>query len=185
MERQEQKSHETLHAVEIDYQQVDVSRIMDQVKKAAAERPPAPSRSETPQNDDTAGQPGGAASGPGGGGPPAGFKEKIKGKVLKLMAPFFPVIRLFALPLHEELNLTNKNLHETNRRIDFLYQRLEDLDQSMEYIKLLHNLSHNIVVELTKLSIEHDGLKTKARILQKDLEFLEKREKTLEKHVVK
>jgi hypothetical protein len=55
----------------------------------------------------------------------------------------------------------------------------------MEYIKLLHNLSHNIVVELTKLSIEHDGLKTKVRILEKDLEFLGQREKTLEKHVVK
>jgi len=185
MEKQEQRGLETLHSVEIDYKHVDVSRIMDQVKKAAAERPPAPSRSETPQDDISAGQPGGAAFGPGAAGPPAGFKEKMKGKVLKMMAPFFPVIRLFALPLHEELNLTNKNLHETNRRIDFLYQRLEDLDQSMEYIKLLHNLSHNIVVELTKLSIEHDGLKTKARILEKDLEFLEKREKMLEKQVVK
>ncbi len=182
MERREQKDHEAFQAVEIDYQQVDVSRIMDQVKKAAAERPLAPSRTEMPEEDSSAGS---ATTGPGGGLPPAGFKEKMKGKALKLMAPFFPLIRLFALPLHEELNLTNKNLHETNRRIDFLYQRLEDLDKSMEYIKLLHNLSHNIVVELTKLGVEQEGLKTKARILEKDLDFLGKREKTLEKSVLK
>jgi len=184
MESKKQTDHETIHAVEIDYQQVDVSHIMDQVKKAAAERPLPPSRDETLEKGVSAGQPPDSAAGPGG-VPPAGFKEKVKAKVLKLMAPFFPIIRLFALPLHEELKLTNKNLHETNRRIDFLYQRLEDLDKSMEYIKLLHNLSHNIVVELTKLRVEEDSLKTQTRILEKDLAFIEKREKTLEKHIFK
>lgn len=182
MESREQKSHETIHAVDIDYQHLDVSGIMDQVKKVAAERPLPPSREEALPKD--AALSSGSGAGPEGGVPP-GFKDKLKGKALKMMAPFFPLIRLFALPLHEELKLTNKNLHETNRRIDFLYERLEDLDESMEYIKLLHNLSHNLVVEMTKLRIEEDGLKTKARILEKDLEFLTKREKTLEKQALK
>jgi len=181
MESQDQKGRETIHAVEIDYHHLDVSGIMDQVKKVAAERPLPPSREEAPKDATAPSSDSGAQEG----GVPPGFKEKLKGKALKIMAPFFPLIRLFALPLHEELKLTNKNLHETNRRIDFLYQRLEDLDKSMEYIKLLHNLSHNIVVELTKLRIEEDGLKTKAQILEKDLEFLAKREKTLEKQALK
>ncbi len=52
-----------------------------------------------------------------------------------------------------------------------------------EYTQLIHNLSHNIVVELTKLKIEQENLKLKTRIMEKDFEFLGKREKTLESKV--
>ena len=62
--------------------------------------------------------------------------------------------------------------------------RLVDLDQSMEYIKLLHTLDHNLVVELTKLRIEFEGLKSKARILEKDLDAQTQREKVLEKRLL-
>ena len=55
----------------------------------------------------------------------------------------------------------------------------------MEYTKLLHTLSHNIVVELSKLKIEEDRLKIETRIIEKDFEFLSKREKALEKEVFK
>jgi len=133
------------------------------------------------------------------------------------MRPFFPVIRLLALPIHEELRATIKSLHETNvrldelarllnlqaedadrkfdldaqrmdrgeLRLDLLEERLKDLDKSMEYIRLLHNLDHNLVVELTKLKIEADTLKSKIRILEKDQESAQKRERALEEQVLK
>jgi predicted nucleic acid-binding Zn-ribbon protein len=42
-----------------------------------------------------------------------------------------------------------------------------------------------MVVELSKLKIEEEMLKSKARILEKDFEFLGKREKALEKEIDK
>jgi len=184
---------------------------------------------------------------------PQGLKQKTKKILRKLMKPFFPVIRLLAFPIHEELRTTIESLHETNKRLDYLFQllhfqeekydrrlesvdqridrnelrldtleerhgdleqrfdqrleivdqriekseqrldrsegtldeRLKDLDKSMDYIRLLHNLDHNLVVELTKLKIEADTLKSKFRILEKDQEFLQKREKALEERSAK
>lgn len=188
---------------------------------------------------------------------PQGLKQKTKEILRKLMKPFFPVIRLLAFPIHEELRTTIESLHETNKRLDYLFQllhfqeekydrrletleqrfderlasvdqridrnelrldtleerqgdleqrfdqrqeivdqrldrlegtldeRLKDLDKSMDYIRLLHNLDNNLVVELTKLKIEADTLKTKFRILEKDQEFLQKREKALEERSAK
>ena len=55
----------------------------------------------------------------------------------------------------------------------------------MEYIRLLHNLDHNLVVELTKLKIELDTLKSKFRILEKDQDYLQKRERALEEKALK
>lgn len=71
----------------------------------------------------------------------------------------------------------------TNQRVDLAFKRFEDLDKTMEYVKLLHSLSHNIVVELTKLKIEEQGLKTQARILEKDFAFLDRKEKALERKI--
>jgi len=71
----------------------------------------------------------------------------------------------------------------TNQRVDRAFQRFEDLDRTMEYVKLLHSLCHNIVVELTKLKIEEEGLKTQARILEKDFSFLDRKEKALERKI--
>ncbi len=53
-----------------------------------------------------------------------------------------------------------------------------------ENTKLLHNLAHNLVVELTKLKIEQETVKSKARIMEKDFGTLEKREKSIEKKVL-
>ena len=50
----------------------------------------------------------------------------------------------------------------------------------MEYIRLLHNLGHNLVAELTKLRIEFDTLKSRFEILEKDLDYLRARERALE-----
>jgi hypothetical protein len=70
----------------------------------------------------------------------------------------------------------------TNERVDGAYARIQ---RSMEFVKLLHNLSHNIVVELSKLKIEEEGIKLKTRVMEKDFEFLGRRERALEKELLK
>lgn len=55
-----------------------------------------------------------------------------------------------------------------------------NLQRSMEYIKLLHNLSNNMVVEMSKLKVEIDALRNRLITMENKLEFLEKRERILE-----
>lgn len=214
---------------EIDYDHVNVAEIMARIQKAAAEAPLAEAWEETAPRDpaQAASAPSPQASMPAPPAPggtdwspePRGLKPKLKRILRKIMRPFFPVMRLLAFPVHEELRAAVKSLHDTNVRLDNLYrllhlqaekferdleiertrleieqkrtdrgehrldlveERLKDLDTSMAYIRLLHNLDHNLVVELTKLKIETDTLKSKFRILEKDQEFLQNREKALE-----
>ncbi len=68
----------------------------------------------------------------------------------------------------------------TNQRLD---KAFHDLGRTMEYTKLLHSLSHNLVVELSKLKIEEEDLKVKTRILEKDFDFLRSKENALEKQL--
>jgi hypothetical protein len=91
------------------------------------------------------------------------------------MSPLSPLIKLLILPVYEEHRQMVMILDQANKR----------LDKEQEYIKLIHNLCHNLVVELTKLKIEVDLLKTKVQIMEKDFEFLGKRERALEKEVFK
>lgn len=70
----------------------------------------------------------------------------------------------------------------TNERVDGAYAEIQ---RSLEFVKLLHNLSHNIVVEMSKLKIEEEGLKLKTRVMEKDFEFLGRRERALEKELLK
>ncbi|MDP2915537.1 MAG: hypothetical protein Q8O91_08805 [Candidatus Aminicenantes bacterium] len=238
--------------VEIDYDHVNVAEIMARIQKSAAEARPAEVLEEkvpreavpasfSPASTSPASPPPAPPAPPQTDGnlEPQGAKQKIKKIVRKLMRPFFPVIRLLAFPIHEELRATIKSLHETNvrldnldrllqlqaekydqslqrlevrfdlslqmletkfeqkfdfagertdrteLRLDLLEERLKDLDKSMGYIRLLHNLGHNLVVELTKLKVEADTLKSKFRILEKDQEFAQKRERALEEQALK
>ncbi|MDW7760511.1 MAG: hypothetical protein SCM96_07725 [Acidobacteriota bacterium] len=57
------------------------------------------------------------------------------------------------------------------------------LTPAVDNVKLLHTLAHNTVVELTKLKIEHETLKNKIRVMEKDFETLSRRERALEKKV--
>lgn len=243
---------ETVGSVTIDYDKLDVSALMEQVKAAAAGAkvedvradhdrtvpeavpgdepfpPPPPDLSPPPPVDEAP--------------PSTGPKAKVKRLILKLMRPFFPLIRLLGFPLHEDIRQTQRSLNATDKRLDHLeYQiaqrltylenridhrlrslesrldrrldrllqlqevhfeeklalaaqradkselrldlleeRIKDLDESMEYVRLLHNLGHNLVVELTKLRIELDTLKSKSGILEKDLDYLRARERALE-----
>jgi hypothetical protein len=188
----ERPDSEKIHGVEIDYDHLDVAAIMDQVKKIAAAKPPAPGRVETEAPAEEAG-PAPACGGETAPPPPAppGFKQKVKAKAARVLAPFYPLLRLFALPLHEELKAVVRSLDDANRRFDARYDalsvkadaRFRDLDRSMEYIKLLHNLDHNLVVEVTKLRVELESLKSRARILEKDLESAGRRERALEARI--
>jgi len=78
----------------------------------------------------------------------------------------------------------NKRIDEVsnnvNERIGVLYQNTE---RAAEYIKLLHNLAHNLVIEMTKLKIEEEYLKLKTRIMEKDFEFVSRKEKAIEEKI--
>jgi len=162
----------------IDYAHVDVVQIMGQIQDKVSRQPasaPADACGASPEIP------------PSGLGPqgPVSLKKRVKDKLLKGLAPFFPVMRLISLPLHEELNKTNEKLHQASQRIDELTARLNQRDITKEYVKLLHVMCHNLVLELTKLRIEHDTMKSKVQVLEKDFEFLGKREKILEQRLVR
>jgi hypothetical protein len=180
MEFKKQGDSDREGPLEIDYENLNVAAVMEQIKKIAA-RHPTPANSESIQQEvaETEVSPSGILPVEG----PLSFKQKIRNKIGRLMTPFFPLIRLLVLPVHEEVGRTIQNLHETNKRIDFLFQKMAEKDMSKDYIKLLHNLGHNLVVELTKLKIEEETLRNRIRIMEKDLEFLQRREKALEKRV--
>jgi hypothetical protein len=154
-------------AVEIDYDHIDVARIMDEIKKKIA-RQPGPKRSfladVEPERLEEA----------------QGLRKKIKRIMLKIMSPFSPLIKLLILPVYEEHRQTVLILDNANKKLDRLIYITE---REREYIKLLHNLCHNLVVEISKLKIEEDVLKTKMQIMEKDFEFLGKRERALEREI--
>jgi hypothetical protein len=200
----------TSETVEIDYDRLDVTEIMAQVKRIAAAAPaetPREEKAEAPVVPPPPSPP------PVPAGPPPGRKTWLKAKLHRMMAPFFPLIRLGGLPLHEDIQAAVLQIDAANRRLDALtaklpefdlrlreqaalFQgkldaltdrvdfRLVDLDRSKDYIKLLHTLDHNLVVEITKLRIEFEGLKSKVRILEKELDAQTQREKALEKRLL-
>jgi hypothetical protein len=187
--------------IKIDYGNIDVEDIMNQIKKKIARQP----RSSEPEVSAQPAYTSSQAPSPPQPEDPSGKKAKIKKVMLKLFKPITPLIKFLVLPVHQELKDTIQNLYATNQRIDLLERhmdenfkqvrqkldevdqttisRLEELNRVREYTQLIHNLSHNIVVELTKLKIEQENLKLKTRIMEKDFEFLGKREKTLESKV--
>ena len=51
-------------------------------------------------------------------------------------------------------------------------------------VKVVMPIGHNLVVEVTKLRIEQDALKSQLRLLEKDLEFLTRRERAVERRIL-
>lgn len=174
--------------IEIDYEHLDVARIMDEIKaRAAAEsvrQPPAagsaPDSARVPDFDLQSGD----------GQPPV--RGRFRRLLLRIMSPLRPAIKLLILPVYDEFQQTVRILHNTNLRLDHLYEVTDRdrhnavvrLDREREYTKLLHSLSHNLVVELTKLKIENDTLKARLEIMDRDFDFLRKRERALEREVL-
>jgi hypothetical protein len=174
--------------IEIDYEHVDVARIMDEIKaRAAADAAGETTASDTAPDRALVPDPGLES----GDGQPAA-PNRVRRLLLKLMSPFRPVIKLLILPVYDEFQQTVRVLHNTNIRLDHLYEvtdrdrhnAIVRLDRQREYTKLLHSLSHNLVVELTKLKIENDTLKARLEIMEKDFDFLGKREHALEREVL-
>lgn len=152
--------------IHIDHDNVDVADIMDQIKQRIAQRPPAPDGSPAAKGEGPSGV---VPVAPGGGG-------GLATRALRLLArPFMPIVR----PLLDRF-IIRVNL-DVNMRIDEMSGRLIT---TQENAKLLHTLAHNLVLELTKLKIEHEALKSKMRVMEKDFEVLGKREKILEKRVI-
>ena len=191
--------------IHIDYDHLDVAYIMDQIKKKTDAQPNDDSADltscEDVQPESSLVSPEAEIIGP--------TPSKAKKILLKLMKPFSPLIKLLVLPVHQELRETIHTLDNTNKRLDLLSDflngaldevktnldqfntrtnlrvdlALEDLTRAREYAKLLHNLSHNIVVEMTKLKIEEENIKIRMRILENDFEHLKSREKVLESRI--
>lgn len=211
-EEKKQKLTEEEMEIKIDYENIDVEDIMNQIKRKIASRP----AQEIKREEEVTGVDYGEISPPPAISPPPGLRSKIRRILLKIMRPFAPLIKLMILPVDEELRETVENLDYTNRRLDGLTERFhqelgridqvlgrleskidlnhqivnerldlafKDLGRAKEYTKLLHQLTHNLVVEITKLKIEKDHLKIQSRILEKDLAFLNRREKEVEKKV--
>lgn len=191
--------------IRIDYDHLDVADIMDQIKiktdAQAKDDSTDLASNEGGQPDSSLNPPDLENSGP--------ELSKTKKLLLKLMKPFSPIIKLLVLPVHQELRETIHILDNTNKRLDLLRDfcsetfdevktnlnqfnsetnlrvdlAFEDLNKAKEYTKLLHNLSHNIVVEMTKLKIEEENLRIRLRILEKDFEHIKSREKALESRI--
>ena len=97
-----------------------------------------------------------------------GAAKAVLKKVRSLLSP---LIRFMTRPLYLELKGDILRLQKKERIVL----------QSSEYIRLLHNTVHNMIVEMSKLKTEEELLKTKLRILEDRSEFLENRERALEK----
>lgn len=178
--------------IRIDYDNVDVADIMDQIKRRIAERPQAPAEA-----------PAAAPEGPSAVAPPAPVevKRRLVERVIRLLArPFLPfywrLLDRFIVRANMGVNIRidelndklSSRIDQVHGRVDEVYGRMDDVaggfTMARENTKLLHTLVHNLVVELTKLRIEHETLKSKMRVMEKDFEVLGKREKALEKKVI-
>lgn len=175
MEKKGKKDIRPGTSIKIDYDNLDVADIMDQLKRKIASQGETPLREEPSQEEYPTVSPSEIQEKLGMEGEQVpGRREKLKWIASRFINPLAPFIKLMVLPVHEEVVKTAQGLHQTNLRLD------DELFKAVEYTKLLHNLCHNLVVELSKLKIEEENLKNKTRILEKDFEFLKKREKALE-----
>jgi hypothetical protein len=111
----------------------------------------------------------------------AGLVKKILGKIRSLL---MPLLRFMLRPFVSDLKNLTVELHNLNKEdIHNLKQTIPITFQSKEYIKLLHNVINNMIVESSKLKIEEEMLKTKLKVLEDKIEFLENRERAIEKKV--
>lgn len=201
--------------IKIDYDHIDVRDIMEQIKRKVAEESKERLKEDIPKEEFYTSQvsfePGGEEPAPG----IKGKIKRVLLKIMKPVSPIIKLLVLPVheqiMETDRKLHQTNMRLDylnakldqglgklsaaindvevrldQTNQNLDQVNQMVEKrLDQIMEYTKLLHNLSHNIVVELSKLKIEEENMKIKTRIMKKDFESLGRREKALEKEVFK
>jgi len=101
-----------------------------------------------------------------------------KAVLKKIRNLLYPLIRFMTRPLYIELKT---GILDLKTSILDLQKKVPIVLQSSEYIRLLHNAMHNMIAEISKLKTEEELLKIKIRILEDRSEFLENRERALEK----
>ena len=113
---------------------------------------------------------------------------------------FYPLIRFMTRPMYLELKgaviaVHNASIDAQTAIIDLnnalvdtgysLQQQIHRMDitlnQSKDYITLLHNALSNMIAEASKLKIEEELLKTRIKVLEDKIEFLENRQRAVEK----
>jgi hypothetical protein len=120
----------------------------------------------------------------------SGVKGLVK-KILKLIRKiYFPLIRFMSRPIYNELkqftgDRYNDNASDIHKIKQDVATSKQLAFQSKEYIKLMHNSMNNIIVEMSKLKIDQELSKTKIKVLEDKIEFLENRERAIEKKVFK
>ncbi len=113
-----------------------------------------------------------------------GARGLVKKILLKLRKIVFPLVRFMQRPIYNELKQFSVDRFNDNaRRIDEMEYFKHLVIQSKEYIILLHNALNNLITEATKLKIDHELLKTRMKVVEDKMEFLENRERALEKKV--
>lgn len=100
-------------------------------------------------------------------------KGLVKGILKRIRRLLSPWTRFMNRPMYVELKT---NILDLQKKVPIVLQ-------SSEYIRLLHNAMHNLIVEATKLKTEAELLKTRMRILEDKIEFLENRQRALEKRL--
>jgi hypothetical protein len=136
-----------------------------------------------------------------------GLRGLIKRVLRKTRSLLFPLIRFMTRPLYLELQNgildSQESIHHLGQELPRIHSRIDThrnnmtlfrhdlIDylthiqhlslQSREYIKLLHNTANNVIVEATKAKVEQELLKTKIKVLEDRLDFLENRQRSLER----
>jgi len=98
------------------------------------------------------------------------------------------LVRFMVRPIYNELkqfnvDRFNENAHNIFKNTEEIAYYKHLVLQGKEYIKLLHNALNNLITEASKLKIDHELLKTKIKVLEDKMEFLENRERAIEKKI--
>lgn len=117
-----------------------------------------------------------------------GIRGIVKKVFIKIRKMLFPLIRFMTRPIYNELkqfsvDRFNENAGNSFKNTEEIAYYKHLVVQSKEYIKLLHNSLNNSITEASKLKIDHELLKTKIKVLEDKLEFLENRERAIEKKI--
>ncbi|MGE5340905.1 MAG: hypothetical protein ACM3SY_05415 [Candidatus Omnitrophota bacterium] len=114
----------------------------------------------------------------------AGIKGLMKNLLGKWRKIVFPLIRFMTRPIYNELKqFTADRYNDNAQKLFELHAYQRTTNQSKEYIKLLHNAINNLITEITRLKIDHDLLTSKVKVMEDQIEFLENRERAIEKKV--
>jgi len=118
----------------------------------------------------------------------SGLRGLVKKILIKIRKILFPLVRFMVRPIYNELkqfsvDRFNENAHNIFKNTEEIAYYRHLVLQSKEYIKLLHNALNNLITEASKLKIDHELLKTKIKVLEDKMEFLENRERAIEKKI--